>query len=75
VVKLPATIFLLADGRELQAERYTITGEYVYISQNAWQSARIRLDTLNIPATIGANRRNGIELRIPSTPSEFFLSY
>ena len=69
------TVFLLAGGQRIEAQRYTITREYVYIMTGRHEGRRILVDDLNVEATVAANRRNGIDLRIPSTRNELFLSY
>jgi hypothetical protein len=72
---LQPTVFLLANGQRMEGRRYTITGDYVYLVIGRRQTARIPIADLDVPATVDANRGNGIELRIPSTASELFLSY
>ncbi len=68
-------VFLLASGTRVEAMRYTITGEHLYIYKDRRSSQRISLDDVNIAATVEANRQNGVELRFPSGPNEIFLSF
>ncbi len=72
---VPATMFLLKNGQRIEARRYTITGDFVYLVTGYQQTTRISVEALNLPATLEVNRNNGIDLRIPSTASELFLSY
>ncbi len=69
------TVFLLVNGARIEAQRYTITREYVYLVTGRHEGRRILVDDLNVEATVAANRRNGIDLRIPSARNELFLSY
>jgi hypothetical protein len=73
--KIRPTVFLLLNGQRVEAQRYTITGDYVYVVTGRRHGTRIPIDNLDVAATINANRGNGIELRIPSVAGELFISY
>ncbi len=71
----PPTVFLLTDGRQIKAQRYTITDRFVYVTEARRNTLKIPLDDVDVDATLALNRQQGIELRIPTAASEFFLSF
>jgi hypothetical protein len=69
------TIFLLADGREIRAQRYTITDHFVYVVEARSKTLKIPLGEINVEATVARNRLQGIDLQIPTAANEYFLSF
>jgi hypothetical protein len=72
--ELPPTVLIFRDGHREQVPGYAIVGATLYANEDYWQSGRwtknIELSALNIPATIQANRDNGIKFTLPSAPNE-----
>jgi hypothetical protein len=67
-------IFVLRNGDRLEAQRFLLGANTLSISVNREQRS-IPLDTLDIDATLAANRERGIDLRIPTDTNEISLSF
>ena len=73
--KIPATIFILSDGRRLEARNYTITDSLLTIKEPRRPAMKFPVAQLNIDATIMANRQRGLDLRLPENRSEILLGF
>lgn len=71
---LPPAIFLLANGERLEARRYMLTADYLYVTVDR-QRRTIPLGMLDLGATIAANRQRGIDLSIPADHHEISLGF
>ena len=69
------TVFVYSDGKKVEAADYTITYSAVLISRPRQKTETIGLDQLDIDATLRANQARGLELRVPRSKSEIFLSF
>ena len=70
----PPTLFVFANGEQLEARRYTLTADWLQVEVGR-QRRTIALSALDLDATIAANRERGIDLRIPSNPNSIFLGF
>jgi hypothetical protein len=68
------TIFILANGERLESRRFVLTASNLSISIDRHERT-IPLDMLDLRATVAANRKRGIDLRIPADRSEISLSF
>jgi hypothetical protein len=71
---LPSAVFILTNGERLQAQRYLLTHDRLYLTISR-QQRTIPLGMLDIEATVSANHQRGIELRIPADRNEISLSF
>jgi hypothetical protein len=71
---LPPTIFILANGEQLETRRFLLTASNLSVSIDR-QQRTVPFDMLDIDATIAANRERGIELRIPADRNEISVSF
>jgi hypothetical protein len=71
---LPPTIFILADGERLETRRFMLTLSDLSVTIDR-RDRTIRLDMIDIDASIAANRERGIDLRVPANRNEIFLSF
>jgi thiol-disulfide isomerase/thioredoxin len=70
----PKTIFVFANGERLEANHYTLDTILLHVMVGG-QQRTIALRALNIRATLAANRQRGVNLKIPQTRSEFFVTF
>lgn len=72
--ELPPAILIFRDGHRESIPEYAIVGGTLYTSGDYFQSGRwtrnIQLATLNLPATVQANRDAGIKFTLPSAPNQ-----
>jgi len=72
--ELPPTVLVFRDGHREQVPEYAIVGGTLYATGNYWQSGQwtknIQLSALDIPATVRANHRGGVNFTLPSAPNE-----
>jgi hypothetical protein len=71
---LPPAVFILTSGQRLEARRYTLTPEILYLTVDR-QPRSVPLSLLDIDATIAADRARGIDLRIPADRGEIFVGF
>lgn len=71
----PSTVFVLSDGRKLEAKRYTITYTTVEISEPRKPVVSVPLSQLDVDATIAANHQRGIDLEFPKSQGELYLTF
>lgn len=69
------TIFVMTNGERIEAERYTLSDTRLIVLVGPRQVRDIPISALNLEATIAVNREHGIEIQVPSGPSEYFLSF
>ncbi|MGA2373302.1 MAG: hypothetical protein ACLPPV_09460 [Candidatus Korobacteraceae bacterium] len=67
-------LFVFANGKQLEARRYTITPDSLRVEIDR-QQRTIPLGELNLEATIAANRERGIDLKVPTDGSQIFLGF
>ncbi len=71
---IPA-VFILADGRHLEASNFTITDSLLTIKEPHRPAQQIPLSDLNIESTVSANHDRGIDLQFPESKSEILISF
>lgn len=68
---LAEATLVFRDGHRQNVATYTIFGGALYYSMPAWApQQRVLLSALDLPATISANRDQGIAFRLPNSPNE-----
>ena len=70
----PAAVFILFDGERLESSHYLLTVTSLRLQQGETQHT-IPLSAVNLNATITANHKRGIDLKIPKNKSEVMLSF
>ena len=70
-----STVFVFSDGRKIEAKRYTITYTAIEISEPRQPVVTIPLTQLDVDATTAINRQRGIELQIPKSQGELYLTF
>ena len=73
-VRVPA-LFVLTDGRKIEASNYTLTHRALIIHQRAEPNTVIPLEQLELEATVAANRQRGVNLRIPQSAGEIYIGF
>jgi hypothetical protein len=71
----PPAVFQLNDGRQVKAQRYTISDRFIYVTEARRDTFKIPLQDIDLEATLALNRQQGIDLQIPSAANEFFVSF
>ena len=69
---LPPTVFVLKNGKKVEARHYTIMAGSLRVTDSGSQRT-IDLSALDLKATTAANHARGIDLKIPTNPNEIFL--
>jgi thiol-disulfide isomerase/thioredoxin len=72
--RIPKTIFVFANGNQLEADRYTIDPTSLHVVVNG-QKRTIALSELDLNATIAVNRQRGVDLTIPKKSNEVFVTF
>jgi hypothetical protein len=70
---LPPTVLVYRDGHHEEVADYAIVGRVIYAHNNeegGYGMKDIQLSALDIPATIKANRENGVNFVLPAGPNE-----
>jgi hypothetical protein len=72
---LPSTVLIYRDEHREEAADYAIVGRVIYAhksqdGQTAYALSDIPLSALDLPATIAANRENGVSFVLPAGPNE-----
>jgi hypothetical protein len=70
----PPTIFILANGERLESRRFVLTASLLSVSGDR-QHRNVPLESLDLNATVAANRERGIDLRIPDDRNEISLGF
>jgi len=73
--KRARAIFVLANGRQIESEEYTITNKSIHLTEPQGTTMQVPLRSLNVAATVTANRKRGIELRIPAAANEVVINF
>ena len=71
---LPPAVFILTNGQRLEARRYMLTQDRLYVTVDR-QPRAIPLAMLAVNATLAANRARGIDLQIPADCSEISVGF
>ena len=71
---LPPTLFVLANGEQLEAHRYVLTVNSLYVAVGR-QERTIPLRDLDLSATVASNLKRGIDLKLPADGNEVFLGF
>ncbi len=71
---LPPTLFVLANGEQLEAHRYLVTATSLYVAVGR-QERTIPLRDLDLSATVASNLKRGIDLKLPANGNEVFLGF
>lgn len=73
---LPRTVLVYRDGHREEIPAYAIVGQIIYAHKNSddgqpgYGVKNIQLSALDIPATMNANRDNGVSFVLPAGPNE-----
>jgi len=70
----PPAIFILANGERLESRRFVLTASVLSVSIDR-QHRNLPLASLDLNATVAANRERGIDLRIPDDRNEISLGF
>ena len=73
--KSTPAVFILTDGRRVEAYNYTITDSLLTIKEPFRPAKQIPLSDLNIESTLSANHARGIDLQLPESKSEILISF
>jgi hypothetical protein len=71
---LPPAVFILSSGERIESRQYLLTADRVQLTVNR-QLRSMPLQSLDLSATLAANRQRGLELRIPAGGSEISLGF
>ena len=71
---LPKAVFVLTNGERLESDRYTMDTKFLHVAVNG-EERIVPMNSVDVKATDTANRARGVELRIPSSKSEVFVSF
>ncbi|MGE5111486.1 MAG: hypothetical protein ACM3JB_11550 [Acidobacteriaceae bacterium] len=75
LARTPSAIFILADGRRLEAQNYTVTDTQLTLKEAYRPAVQIPLDQLNLQATLNENHQRGLDLQLPESRSEILLGF
>ena len=72
---LPATVLIYRDGHREEIADYAIVGRVIYAhtandDQTGYGMNNIQISTLDVPATVTANRERGVSFVLPAGPNE-----
>ncbi|MGC2210841.1 MAG: hypothetical protein WA532_12095 [Candidatus Korobacteraceae bacterium] len=70
----PAALFILTNGERIETRQYLVTYNQVQLTVDR-QPRTIPLSTLDMNATLAADRERGIDLRIPAGRNEVSLGF
>jgi hypothetical protein len=70
----PSAVFILSNGERLESGDYVMTADSLRLDQNG-TSRTIPLSTLNVNATVAANRERGLDLKIPDSKGQMTISW
>ena len=68
-------IFILSDGRKIEAQNYTVTDTFLTVKESHRPTLQIPLDQLNVEATLAANHARGLDLQLPESRSEILINF
>src|SRR5512146_1477015 len=75
LARSPSAIFILTDGRRLEAQNYTITDTQLTIKEAHRPAVQIPLDQMNVQATLAENHQRGLDLELPESRSEILVGF
>jgi hypothetical protein len=70
----PPVIFVLKNGERLETRRFLLTANDLSVTVDHTKR-RISFDSLDLGATLAANRERGVNLQIPADRNEIALSF
>lgn len=70
----PPAIFILSNGKQLESSHYLLTSENLVIQETGAEQT-IPLSSLDRKATLAANQKRGLDLKIPTGGSQMTLSF
>lgn len=70
----PPAVFILSNGDRLESSNYVLTVDSLRVQQGD-QQRTIPLSSLNMDATLAANRTRGVDLKIPTSKSQIMLGF
>jgi hypothetical protein len=68
-------IFILSDGRKIEAQNYTVTDKFLTVKESHRPTLQIPFDQLNVEATLAANHARGLDLQLPENRSEILINF
>jgi peroxiredoxin len=71
---LPKAVFVLTSGERLESDRYTMDTHFLHIAIEGEERV-IAINKVDVRATEAANRARGIEIKVPTSKSEVFVSF
>ena len=71
---LPKAVFVLTSGERLESDRYTMDTHFLHVAIEG-EERIIAISALDVRATEAANRARGIEIKVPTSKSEVFVSF
>src|SRR5512146_465199 len=73
--RTPQAIFILSNGRKLEARNYTVTDSLLIIKEPYRTAIQVPLSQLNVDATLAENHQRGLDLQITESKSEILLGF
>ena len=71
---LPKAVFVLTNGERLESDRYTMDPKYLHVAVEG-EERIVPMNSVDLKATESANHARGIDLKIPTSKSEVFVSF
>jgi len=71
---LPPTVFILANGQSLELKRYTLTQTSLSFTKDYVRRV-VPTSQINLEATVAANQKRGVDLRIPESPNQVTIGF
>ncbi len=71
---VPKAVFVLTSGERLESDRYTMDTKYLHVAVEG-EERIVAMSAVDVQATESANRARGIDLKIPTSKSEVFVSF
>jgi hypothetical protein len=72
---VPAAVFVLKDGKRIEAARYVLTSDKLWVQRMGEPRQTIPVSELNVEATTNANQQRGLVFRFPTGPGEIFMGF
>jgi len=73
--ELPPTVFIFANGNQMEARRFTLTSNGLTIDVDSHETRHFPLTALNLQATLAANTERGISLKIPEDRNHIAIGF
>jgi thiol-disulfide isomerase/thioredoxin len=70
----PKTIFVFTSGERLEADHYTLDTTLLHVTVDGLQRT-IALSALDMKTTIAVNHQRGIDLKVPKSHSEVYVTF